>query len=296
MIETRRGTFEIFTAGRGNPLCIAHLFQEFTTDGSDFANSLAEFFNVTLVNLKNMGNSSKVQHWHELFMKDTVQDLESIRLELGFSKWSYAGHSTGGFLGLTYGILAIDALDALILCGSAASREFTKSENCIYNFKSGQHRKEMQKIFFTLFSPFASKSKQRKANRKLIELSLYKPEKYDEYFSDKLPSRTIKKRMMAYNRELKTYDVRDRMERITIPTLILCGRHDVQCPVSSSEEMHSLIANSRLVIFENSNHVPFIEENEAFVSSIGEFASTNQLLEDPHLPYNGNDASLYKRG
>ncbi|MFD3445960.1 alpha/beta fold hydrolase [Microbacteriaceae bacterium 4G12] len=273
IIHTERGSFEIFIRGNGKPLCITHLYQEFSISGSAFADCLSSFYKVILVNLKQAGNSAKARNSNELTMSETVKDLESIRTALGYPKWSFAGHSTGGFLGLTYATSKPEVLDSLILCASSASKEFVNSGDCIYNFKTGQHRKEVSKIFFSLMLPFASKTKKSIATKKLIELSLYKPEKYNEYFSEQPFSKIIKKRMRAYNKDLKTYDVRDQLKHINLPTLILCGQHDVQCPVLYSKEIHTLIPDSKLVIFEDSNHFPFIEEKESFITAVREFAT-----------------------
>ena len=177
IINTERGSFETFISGKGKPLCITHLYQEFSINGSIFAECLSSFYKVILVNLKQAGKSSKARNSNELTMYETVKDLDSIRTELGYSTWSFAGHSAGGFLGLTYATSKPEVLDSLILCDTSASKEFLSSENCLYNFKTGQHRKEVTKIFLTLMLPFVSENKKRIANKKLIKLSLYKPEK-----------------------------------------------------------------------------------------------------------------------
>ncbi|WP_416828281.1 alpha/beta fold hydrolase [Ectobacillus polymachus] len=271
VIHTDRGSFEIFISGNGKPLCITHLYQEFSISGSAFADCLSPFYKVILVNLKMAGNSSKPRYSNELTMDETVKDLESIRTELGYTKWSFAGHSTGGFLGLTYAVSKPQVLDSLLLCDTSASKEFLHAEDCIYNFKTGKHRKEVSRIFFTLMLPFASKTKKGLASKKLIELSLFQPERYNEYFSDRSLSKIIRKRMRAYNKDLKTYDVRDKLKYINFPTLILGGQYDVQCPIYFSKEMHKLIPDSKLVIFENSNHFPFVEEKESFLTAVREF-------------------------
>ncbi len=51
----------------------------------------------------------------------------------------------------------------------------------------------------------------------------------------------------------------------------MCGRHDVQCPIQYSIEMHEGIRNSIFVTFEESNHYPFLEEVAQFISTTQEF-------------------------
>jgi len=43
-------------------------------------------------------------------------------------------------------------------------------------------------------------------------------------------------------------------------TLILCGRHDILCPVSRHEEMASMMPNASLAIIEEAGHMPTLEQ------------------------------------
>jgi pimeloyl-ACP methyl ester carboxylesterase len=58
-------------------------------------------------------------------------------------------------------------------------------------------------------------------------------------------------------------DQQDTLRGVRVPTLILCGREDVLCPVERHELMHGLIAGSRLVIVEEAGHLPTLERPEA---------------------------------
>lgn len=79
----------------------------------------------------------------------------------------------------------------------------------------------------------------------------------------------------AFSHNLPNYDIRDRLHEITVPVLITVGRHDWITPVEASEELHSLLPNSELVIFENSGHSPQIEENEKWSETVREFLHRN---------------------
>ncbi len=66
-------------------------------------------------------------------------------------------------------------------------------------------------------------------------------------------------------------NVTPRLGEIQMPTLILVGRDDFICPPSQAQLLHEGIANSELVIFENSGHLPHVEEAEACFSIIREW-------------------------
>ena len=67
------------------------------------------------------------------------------------------------------------------------------------------------------------------------------------------------------------YDIRDRLEEIEVPTLIVWGRNDRVVPVPAAVSYKRRIGeNAELVIFDHCGHVPQIERPMRF----------NRLLED----------------
>ncbi len=69
---------------------------------------------------------------------------------------------------------------------------------------------------------------------------------------------------------LKDWDITSRLGEIRLPTLVLGGRYDEATPVLA-ETMHHGIPDSEWVIFENSAHVPHIEETERYLQVLGRF-------------------------
>ncbi len=55
-------------------------------------------------------------------------------------------------------------------------------------------------------------------------------------------------------------DQQDTLRLVAVPTLVLCGRGDVLCPVERHELMHRLIPHSTLHIVENAGHLPTLEQ------------------------------------
>ena len=66
-------------------------------------------------------------------------------------------------------------------------------------------------------------------------------------------------------------DDRADLGSLTVPALVLVGRHDVICGVRWAEELHELVPGSELVIFENSGHFGHLEEPEAFAKAVTAF-------------------------
>jgi L-proline amide hydrolase len=72
---------------------------------------------------------------------------------------------------------------------------------------------------------------------------------------------------------LKTWDITDRLHEITTPTLLVSGRHDEATPVVVGE-IHERIPGAEWVIFEESSHLPHVEEPDAFLDAVESFLRT----------------------
>ena len=269
MAITDRGTFEYFVAGEGPPLCITHYYSSFTDKGNYYADMFCECFKVFLINLKDSGNSDKANKELDLSMLESVRDLEEIRKSLHLPSWSFAGHSTGGMLGLLYAAHYSENLESLIAVGAAASDDYMRHEDSIY-CGTNKNNKRLKEIF-TILRDSESKEAIANASREWTELSLHHPDRWDQYFSRPSSGRTVQSRLNYYNKHLKNYDIRSLLSHIHTPSLIMCGRYDAQCPVSCSEEIHRLVPESTLVIFEDSNHCPHLEEPELFLETVLSF-------------------------
>lgn len=273
LIKTDRGTFEVFVKGEGKPICITHHYSEFNANGNYFANPFAEHYQVFLVNLRGAGNSSPSESESEadLTMEETVRDLEAIRQSLEFEKWAYAGHSTGGMLGLVYGLNFPDSLTKVFISGAAASKNYMMHPGSIY-CRENPNNPRLREIFKVLNNPDSTIEERRAVGREWSAMSLYRPEKRDEYYSKPNSGKTVPKRLnyFAYT-EVQAFDLTEQLSSISVPAFIVCGRHDAQCPHDYSVEMAEGIPNSKLITFEESNHNPFVEEPERFTEAVLQF-------------------------
>ena len=263
LLHTSRAVFEIFMKGEGDPLCVTHHYSEFNGTGDYFAETFTGTNQVFLINLREAGGSDKANAPYQLSMLETIYDLEAVREALGFRHWGFAGHSTGGMLGIVYGIHFSKSLDFTVIVGGAAREYMTFSEDCIYN-EAHPEFSRMQELIEALKQPDLSLGKRKELSVERTKLSLHHPEKYHELFSLGIHKGMSAARMNFFIRELQVFDMTRKLEFISVPSLIMCGRYDVQCPLKYSIEMAEGIPDSRLVIFERSNHYPFLEEADRF--------------------------------
>ena len=69
---------------------------------------------------------------------------------------------------------------------------------------------------------------------------------------------------------IKDWSIIDRLDRIRAPTLLISGRHDEATP-AVVQPFADRIKQVRWRVFENSSHVPHIEETEACLAAVADF-------------------------
>jgi pimeloyl-ACP methyl ester carboxylesterase len=75
----------------------------------------------------------------------------------------------------------------------------------------------------------------------------------------------------SYAGSLRRIDHRERLPRIACPTVIAHGRHDRKQRYEGAIYLANALPNARLLTFENSAHMPIIEETGAFNAALLDF-------------------------
>jgi L-proline amide hydrolase len=69
---------------------------------------------------------------------------------------------------------------------------------------------------------------------------------------------------------IRDWQSKDRLDEIDVPTLIVSGRHDEATP-ALQEPLQAGIAGSEWVVFEDSSHLPHVEERERYMQVVGDW-------------------------
>jgi len=96
-------------------------------------------------------------------------------------------------------------------------------------------------------------------------------EKRDEFLASSANYQYTRAVNETLNAELEKKDNWPVLPGITAPTLVVCGRFDINVAPSTAYKIHKAIPNSRYVVFEKSGHLPFFEEPDKFVSVVEGF-------------------------
>ena len=70
----------------------------------------------------------------------------------------------------------------------------------------------------------------------------------------------------------------DRLSEITIPSLVLWGKHDMVVPIRFAQEAYDNLGSNekKIVFFEKSGHSPMATEPDLFADEVIEFINQNK--------------------
>jgi pimeloyl-ACP methyl ester carboxylesterase len=179
-----------------------------------------------------------------------AEHVYSFLKALSFSNVFLVGHSMGGAIVQTLALTHPEVIKGISLVGTGAK---LKVLPLILNGIKANFEEAVRKInelsFFGETPPWLME-------RSIAGLMRCRPEVlYGDY--------------LACDR----FDIMNEIEKIDLPTLILCGREDGMTPVKYSQFLLQRIKGSRLEILPGAGHMLMMEAAEPFNEKIGAFVS-----------------------
>lgn len=264
------------TIGKGEPLIVLH-----GGPGFDHQHllpnigNLGKDYKVVLYDQRGSGMSTGPVDSASINVDRFVEDIEIIRKQLGVEKINLSGVSWGGVLALFYGVKYHDKLNSLVLFSTAASAEMLFK---IYPALNKKRTKEDSELLEELKNSDGYKNNEPKVLEEFFSV-FFKAYFADQSLASKIDvvinENTAKNHWAIDNfilASLGNFDLHNQLNVIDCPTLIMHGRQDPM-PLEAAVQINENIPNSELVVFENSGHFIFLEEEEKFNSTVLEFLS-----------------------
>jgi len=249
------------SVGSGPPILIMHGGLGLSHDYlRPYFDELSKTHTVVYYDHFGNGRSSKPDDYAEMNFDRLVSDASGLMEHLGHKKFSLIGHSYGGFIAQKFVAEKEASLDKLILIDTVPA----------FDYKPTVSGTEAQmQAFGKLFSaPMADDADWKATWNPVVQMYFHK---WDEKVGADLDKRTVYEHR-AWNAAgalLGTFNMLEQLPKITTPTLVIAGRHDgITPPEFGAERIASLIPNASLMIFEDSGHYPFIEEQASFFEKV----------------------------
>jgi proline iminopeptidase len=269
------------TLGRGAPGLIA-LHGGLGWDHTSlrpWLDPLAEHATLTYADLTGCGRSPAPEDWSTVTHATWADDVEALRRHLHAERGGHDpvvlfGHSYGGIIALEVARRYPEHVCGLILCctlstgthmAAAAERAFARAEGrtaeVLTAALSGPPQRDAE--FAALFPD-------------LLPLYVHDPDAHDlAAYAERMTLRAAPLRRTFYDL-LAGYDVREQLDAVGVPALVLSGRHDwIAPPDESPADFLAGLAGAEGHVLEASGHFPFMEEPDAFVTVVRDWLAAH---------------------
>jgi proline iminopeptidase len=241
--------------------------------------SVAKHLRLVFIDTRGSGLSGRPADPMHMGSVDMANDLEALRVHLGLSEISILGHSNAGAIALACAARYPDRVSRLVLIDSQVLglSADADTQRILQNRATDPRFKEATRIVSTFFAgqmnPATSDESLEAFIAQVLPLFLHSPEKSlplaQEQLSGPISSYAFTSQYAAD--AAFPIDQTKSLGAIRAKVLIMVGRHDYICPVALSERLHEGIPQSQLVIFEESGHLPWLEEPNAFFAELERF-------------------------
>ena len=234
---------------------------------------LAETYQLVFYDQRLNGRSAGTVDSASVRIATFVDDIESIRRQLGARRVHVMGHSWGGQLALRYALAHGDRVASLILVSPMPpSTALWQAEGAAL---SEQTTAADEEAIATMRATPAIAARQPEAIRELLLLT-FLPQFADRARADHLALMVPadygeRSRQFGFMmQDLADYDLVPELRRVTARTLVVFGDAEPALALTGRLLVDS-IPDARLVAIPTSGHFTFVEQPEAFMQTIRSF-------------------------
>ncbi len=254
--------------GSGPPLIFIHGLSGCWQNWLEQLPLFARDHRVIAVDLPGFGQSEMPAE--EISISLYADAIDELMGELDIEEARIVGNSMGGFVGAELTIQHPQRVERLVLLAAAGlSIESIRTER-----KKGLRHRAENIVFFSL-GHIASRSHQVALRPRLRHALLLLVAAHPQ----KLPGPLAAQQVLGSGKPgfsdaleaMCRYPLRDRLEKIGCPTLILWGDKDRLVPVKDAAIFEELIPDARKIVYEDTGHVAMMERPARFNSDVKAF-------------------------
>jgi len=216
----------------------------------------------------------------EISISGYADAIDALMEQLDLEEARIVGNSMGGFIGSELAIQHPERVERLVLVAAAG----LSIESIRTGRTTGLRHRAENVVFFTL-GHVASRSHQVALRPRLRAALLMTVAAHPARLPGPLAAQQVlgsgKPGFSDALEAMCRYPLRDRLEKIACPTLILWGDKDRLVPVKDAAIFEQLIPDSRKIIYQDSGHVLMMERPARFNSDVKAFLDEAPGEEQP---------------
>jgi proline iminopeptidase len=274
-VEGGRVWYEVVGGGGGTPLITVHGGPGAPHDYLRSLEALAADRPVVFYDQLGCGNSEQPDDTGLWRVDRFVDELEALRAHLGYEEVHVLGQSWGTIVAAEYALRRPPQLKSVVFANPALSipRFLADARKLVRMLPPDtQEVIERHEAAGTTESEEYQEAAMAFYQRHLCRLDPW-PDEIMRTFTRL--SQAVYGYMWGPSEfsgggTLSTYDCSARIGELSLPALFLCGRYD-ECSPEATTWASGLVPGSELVIFEQSSHMPHLEESERYMAVVGDF-------------------------
>jgi pimeloyl-ACP methyl ester carboxylesterase len=251
---------ELFEAGEGPPLLALHGLLELPV-WQEYHELLAKRFHVVAPSHPGFGGSTRPD-W-----MDSVDDLAYFYLDLidalGLGQPSVIGHSFGGWIAAEMAVRCPTAMRKLVLADAVGIRPLDEPAG-----RAGGYIADWLVLEPEVLRKLAWHDPDTGHRLKLPGEPATTDAELAAIIANRVSATVYGWKPFFYNPRLLHW-----LRRISMPALVVWGRHDGVVPLSAAEAYAQRIPNVRLEVLEGAAHLPHLELPDDFSRLAGDFLS-----------------------
>ena len=240
---------------------------------ADYLDPLTDTYRLLLVDQRANGRSEKApqETWT---LERMAQDVIMLARALGLDRYAVLGHSYGAFVALQNAVDYPGMAAQTIVSGGIPSMKYLEAVE--QNLNAFEPLELRQQVIDSWAREPSVASQEEFAQLMADQFPFHFADPRDPRIADYL-ERT--KDTVYAPDVLRVFaacgyggiEVEDRLADITQPVLVTTGRHDRTCTVEAAEAIANGIGDAELVIFEESGHMTFVEEQDRYLEVVRNF-------------------------
>jgi len=267
-VEVEGTPANVVEMGDGPPLVFVHGLSGCWQNWLEQIPQFAGEHRVIAVDLPGFGQSPMPRE--KITISGYGRWLDKLFDALGIRAAAVVGNSMGGFVAAETAIKFPHRVERLVLVAAAGlTVESQRNDRLLRVLEAAENQSQF------LLGHLLAKSDglvRRPRGRKLLM-------GFVAAHPDRMDARLVAEQMKGANTPgflpaldaLTSYPIRDRIAEIACPTLIVWGPKDRLVPIKDAYDFDRLIADSRLLVYDDTGHVPMLERPERFNADLRAF-------------------------
>jgi len=235
---------------------------------------LWERYSLVILNPRGTGPSDRPADRGAYHLEDYVSDLEELRQHLGLERMLLLGYSHGGIVAQAYASAYPGRVRRLVLASTAArfGPEQDAATTAAKEKRSGEPWYADAAAAADDESELGTDEQVRDGVFRAMPFYFARYGPAEEGYLDTFRSEKINgDALRVFGEEIPSLDLRERLHKISAPTLVITGEEDFICGPVCAADMSGAIPGAREVIVGDSGHMVFVEQPQRFHDEVADF-------------------------